>query len=79
MSICKPWLILVANAKGCVGWQDLDPEECEPEERDIEAENELISGVPGDPLAAYDVDVREEGQAIQEYLDKIAQLQGLNE
>ena len=61
----------------CTLGQEVDFEDAEPEERDIEAENELIQGVSGDPLAAYDVDVREEGKAIQDYLEKIAELQGL--
>ena len=58
--------------------QEVDFEDADPEERDIEAENELIQGVSGDPLAAYDVDVHEEGKAIQDYLDKIVELQGLD-
>lgn len=38
------------------------------DERDADAETELASVVKDDPLAAYDVDVRQEGLAIQEYL-----------
>ena len=38
------------------------------DDRDADAETELASVVKDDPLAAYDVDVRQEGMAIQEYL-----------
>lgn len=38
------------------------------DDRDADAETELASVVKEDPLAAYDVDVRQEGMAIQEYL-----------
>ena len=38
------------------------------DDRDADAENELASVLKDDPLAAYDVDVRHEGMAIQEYL-----------
>ncbi|KAK9864415.1 hypothetical protein WJX84_011594 [Apatococcus fuscideae] len=57
--------------------ESLDPDDLVPETRDVEAEDELIQGVSRDPLAAYDVHVSEEGQAIQEYLDKIASMQGI--
>lgn len=43
---------------------------------DWDAETELASVVKDDPLAAYDVDVRQEGMAIQEYLRL---LQGLDQ
>ena len=35
------------------------------------AEAELAAAARTDPLAAYDVDVREEGAAIQEYLARL--------
>lgn len=38
------------------------------DDRDADAETELAAVVKDDPLAAYDVDVRQEGMAIQEYL-----------
>lgn len=38
------------------------------DDRDAAAETELASVVKDDPLAAYDVDVRQEGMAIHEYL-----------
>ena len=57
--------------------ESLDPDDLIPETRDVEAEDELIEGVSRDPLAAYDVHVSEEGQAIQEYLDKIASMPGI--
>jgi len=37
-------------------------------DRDEEMEQELTSATRSDPMAAYDVDVSEEGAAIQEYL-----------
>lgn len=37
-------------------------------DRDADAETELASVLKDDPLAAYDVDVQQEGMAIQEYL-----------
>ncbi|KAK9821402.1 hypothetical protein WJX74_010307 [Apatococcus lobatus] len=58
--------------------EESDAEGADLDERDIEAENELLKGVSGDPLAAYDVDVGEEGKAIQQYLDKVAKVQGLD-
>lgn len=39
--------------------------------RDEAAEAELAAAARTDPLAAYDVDVREEGAAIQEYLARL--------
>lgn len=36
--------------------------------RDQEMEEELTSAANSDPMAAYDVDVTEEGQAIHEYM-----------
>ncbi len=57
----------------------LDGHEPPREERDLEAEHQLLEGVSGDPLAAYDVDVREEGRAIQDYLDRLASMQSLSE
>lgn len=36
--------------------------------RDEEMEQELTSAANSDPMATYDVDVTEEGQAIQEYM-----------
>ena len=38
------------------------------EERDVEMEEELTKDVKGDPYAEYDVSVREETEAIEEYL-----------
>ena len=38
------------------------------EPRDREMEESLAHSVSGDPLAAYDVDVQEEGQAIKQFL-----------
>ena len=55
-----------------------EDDDAEQEERDAEAEEQLLEGVSGDPLAAYDVDVREEGHAIQEYLDRLASMQGIH-
>ena len=40
--------------------------------RDEAAEAELAAAARTDPLAAYDVDVREEGAAIREYLARLA-------
>ena len=40
--------------------------------RDDAAEAELAAAARTDPLAAYDVDVREEGAAIQEYLARLS-------
>lgn len=42
-------------------------------DRDEEMEQELTSATRSDPMAAYDVDVSEEGAAIQEYLSLLAQ------
>lgn len=44
----------------------------EREERDAEAEEELTSAARSDPLAAYDVEVDLEGQAIREFLGLLA-------
>lgn len=44
------------------------PSSSAQDNRDADAETELASVVKDDPLAAYDVDVRQEGMAIQEYL-----------
>ena len=44
------------------------PSRLAQDDRDADAETELASVVKDDPLAAYDVDVRQEGMAIQEYL-----------
>ena len=41
--------------------------------RDADAEAELAAVVKDDPLAAYDVDVRQEGMAIHEYLRMLQQ------
>ena len=49
--------------------------EQQQDDRDCEAEAELAAVVKDDPLAAYDVDVRQEGLAIQEYLTLIQQQQ----
>ena len=56
---------------------ELPPPADEPQEedRDAEAEAELAAVVTDDPLAAYDVDVRQEGLAIQEYLILLQQQQ----
>jgi hypothetical protein len=51
------------------------PDESQEEDRDAEAEAELAAVVKDDPLAAYDVDVRQEGLAIQEYLMLLQQRQ----
>ena len=40
--------------------------------RDIDMEEKLANAADSDPLAAYDVDVRIEGEAINEYLARIA-------
>ena len=45
-----------------------DPSSLAQDDRDADVETELASVVKDDPLAAYDVDVRQEGMAIQEYL-----------
>ncbi len=50
-------------------------DESQEEVRDAEAEAELAAVVKDDPLAAYDVDVRQEGLAIQEYLMLLQQHQ----
>lgn len=50
-------------------------DESQEEDRDAEAEAELAAVVKDDPLAAYDVDVRQEGLAIQEYLMLLQQQQ----
>ncbi|DBA81188.1 TPA: hypothetical protein ACH3X2_007006 [Trebouxia sp. C0005] len=50
-------------------------DESQEEGRDAEAEAELAAVVKDDPLAAYDVDVRQEGLAIQEYLMLLQQQQ----
>ena len=48
----------------------------EPVERDTEMEESLATSVSVDPLAAYDINVQQEGQAVQQYLALIdAQLQ----
>jgi hypothetical protein len=52
------------------------PAKEEEEERDEEMEAELTGAVRRDPLSAYDVDVQEEGAAIQEYLALLAQPPG---
>ena len=50
-------------------------DESQEEDRDAEAEAELAAVVNDDPLAAYDVDVRQEGLAIQQYLMLLQQQQ----
>ena len=50
-------------------------DESQEEDRDAEAEAELAAVVKDDPLAAYDVDVRQEGLAIQQYLMLLQQQQ----
>ncbi len=50
-------------------------DESQEEDRDAEAEDQLAAVVKDDPLAAYDVDVRQEGLAIQEYLMLLQQQQ----
>ncbi len=46
------------------------------DDRDADAETELAAVVKDDPLAAYDVDVRQEGMAIQEYLSMVQESVG---
>jgi hypothetical protein len=41
-----------------------------------EAERELVGHVDDDPLSAYDLDVREEGELVRELLARIAALEG---
>lgn len=43
-------------------------EDSDAQGRDEEMEAELAHSVSGDPLAAFDVEVQAEGQAIQQYL-----------
>lgn len=43
-------------------------EQAQQDGRDEEMEAELAQGVSDDPLAAFDVEVQAEGQAIQHYL-----------
>lgn len=51
------------------------PDESQEEDRDADTEAELAGVVKDDPLAAYDVDVTQEGLAIQEYLMLLQQQQ----
>ena len=78
------WVLQLLNAQTCwshhhdrkgvliVGADEAGPSDAidddQQDDRDAEAEAELAALVKDDPLAAYDVDVRQEGLAIQEYL-----------
>ena len=44
-----------------------------PDQRDVDAEEELTSAARNDPFAAYDVEVTLEGEAIREYMALLAE------
>jgi hypothetical protein len=81
--VCTLDCILSSSKFSCFGGgaggdeAELPPpaDESQEEDRDAEAEAELAAVVKDDPLAAYDVDVRQEGLAIQEYLMLLQQQQ----
>ena len=78
--VCTLDCILSSSKFTCFGGgagAELPPlaDESQEEDRDAEAEAEVAAVVKDDPLAAYDVDVRQEGLAIQEYLMLLQQQQ----
>eukprot|EP00271_Cylindrocystis_brebissonii_P004749 TRINITY_DN16587_c0_g2_i1.p1 TRINITY_DN16587_c0_g2~~TRINITY_DN16587_c0_g2_i1.p1 ORF type:complete len:672 (+),score=157.26 TRINITY_DN16587_c0_g2_i1:198-2213(+) len=53
-----------------------DEEMEEGEQRDVEMEDEIRGNVKGDAYAEYDVDVEKEGEAINEYLARLNEVDG---
>lgn len=74
-TVCLCFAGAHSGAETDVAGPSSQPNESQEEDRDADTEAELAGVVKDDPLAAYDVDVTQEGLAIQEYLMLLQQQQ----